>query len=230
MASQSLIELEGKFPERAVPLGLEALENYPYTWQAERALGQAVLNNRLKSILVGHQDRVRYAAWSPDSTHIATASYDGTAKIWNGQTGELLFTLSSHTDIVADVAWSPDGDKLATVSVDGSARIWDTSTGEELFTLLSHENEVYRAVWSPVENHLLTSGQDGTARIWDGDTGEELHTFLIESEVGNIRCELVAIRQSGCRKVISLAKLLSGMPKQARNYFLLMDIQILSIR
>ena len=51
LASQALLELESTSPERAVLLALEALGNYPYTWQAEPALGQAVLNNRLRLIL-----------------------------------------------------------------------------------------------------------------------------------------------------------------------------------
>jgi hypothetical protein len=51
LASQALLELEGTSPERSVLLVLEALEHYPYTWQAERALSQAVLGSRLRLIL-----------------------------------------------------------------------------------------------------------------------------------------------------------------------------------
>ena len=51
LASQVELELQGGSPERAVPLALEALEHYPYTWQAERALGQAVFENHLRHIL-----------------------------------------------------------------------------------------------------------------------------------------------------------------------------------
>jgi hypothetical protein len=35
LTTQALNELQGKFPERASPLALEALEAYPYTWQAD---------------------------------------------------------------------------------------------------------------------------------------------------------------------------------------------------
>ena len=48
LASQAVLELQGSSPERATLLALEALENYPYTWQAEHALSQAVLSNRLR--------------------------------------------------------------------------------------------------------------------------------------------------------------------------------------
>jgi hypothetical protein len=39
LGSQAVLELTGSFPERGALLALEALENFPYTWQAERALG-----------------------------------------------------------------------------------------------------------------------------------------------------------------------------------------------
>ena len=45
-----MAELEGAFPERAVPLALEALEHYPYTWQAERALSRAVFEDILAAV------------------------------------------------------------------------------------------------------------------------------------------------------------------------------------
>ncbi|MBK5108838.1 MAG: serine/threonine-protein kinase PknK, partial [Anaerolineales bacterium] len=51
LGSQAIVELESPHPERAVPLALEALEEYPYTWQAERALSQTVLKSRLRHVL-----------------------------------------------------------------------------------------------------------------------------------------------------------------------------------
>ena len=42
LAAQAVAELNGASPERSVLLALEALENYPYTGQAESALAKAV--------------------------------------------------------------------------------------------------------------------------------------------------------------------------------------------
>ncbi|MCJ7558895.1 MAG: hypothetical protein MUP90_18550, partial [Gammaproteobacteria bacterium] len=47
LASQSELQMTGPNPERGALLALEAIENYPYTWQAEHALGQAVLDHKL---------------------------------------------------------------------------------------------------------------------------------------------------------------------------------------
>ena len=64
-------------------------------------------------------------AFSPDGRLLATASADGTARLWDPATGEHLRTLTGHTSRVCGVAFSPDGRLLATASVDNTARLWD---------------------------------------------------------------------------------------------------------
>ena len=185
LASQAMIELDGKFPERAIPLALTALEDYPYTWQAERALGQAVLESRLEFILEGHTRIIQSAAWSPDGRTIATAGYDQTAKLWNGRTGQELFTLSGHEDRIYYLVWSPLGNKLATTSFDGTVRVWDTSSGAAITTLphaLPYEGRIYRAAWSPDGTQIVTASRNGTAKVWDAATGELIYTLLEDSE------------------------------------------------
>eukprot|EP00490_Sorites_sp_Unknown_P021719 CAMPEP_0114695042 /NCGR_PEP_ID=MMETSP0191-20121206/70908_1 /TAXON_ID=126664 /ORGANISM="Sorites sp." /LENGTH=51 /DNA_ID=CAMNT_0001990781 /DNA_START=38 /DNA_END=189 /DNA_ORIENTATION=+ len=48
--------------------------------------------------LDGHEDWVRTANFSPDGMLIASASYDGTARVWSSRTGECLQTLTGHTE------------------------------------------------------------------------------------------------------------------------------------
>ena len=56
-----------------------------------------------------------------------TASNDGTAKIWNTETGELLSTLQGHEEAVTAVTIFPaEEDRILTASTDGTLRIWDT--------------------------------------------------------------------------------------------------------
>jgi WD40 repeat protein len=44
--------------------------------------------------LEGHADQIFNVAWSPDGTLIASASFDGTARLWSTRTGESLRTLA----------------------------------------------------------------------------------------------------------------------------------------
>ena len=56
-----------------------------------------------------------------------TASWDGTARIWETATGRLLAVLSGHHARLRSAMFSPDGRRIITASDDASARIWDVS-------------------------------------------------------------------------------------------------------
>jgi hypothetical protein len=109
LGSQAFQELSGNTPERAVPLALEALEDYPYTWQAERALGQAVLTNRLRLVL-NHDALVVTAEWSADGTKILTGSLDDTIRVWDASNGNELIRITGGTPTYA--SWSPDSKSI----------------------------------------------------------------------------------------------------------------------
>jgi len=76
------------------------------------------------AVLTAHTRQVQDLAYSPDSALLATASIDGTARIWDARTGQELRELD-HPDAVNNVAFSPDGKSVATLDFDGSIRIWD---------------------------------------------------------------------------------------------------------
>ena len=79
----------------------------------------------MRLTLTGHDGGLYEVAFSPDGRLLATASWDGTAGMWDPATGEHLRTLTGHDGAVAGVAFSPDGCLLATAGRDGTARVWD---------------------------------------------------------------------------------------------------------
>jgi WD40 repeat protein/DNA-binding CsgD family transcriptional regulator len=182
LSSQAALELQGTSPERAVPIALEALENYPYTWQAERALGEAVFSNHLHLIL-NHDGWINTAFWSPDQTRILTAADDNTAKVWNAITGELLFTFE-HDDWVPGARWSPSGDRILTHQGGdpghvAKLNIWSSTTGELIQSIqMGGEEGVYLdSDWSPNGTQIAVSKMDGITRVWDVDSGELVFSF-----------------------------------------------------
>lgn len=73
--------------------------------------------------LSGHANNVPGVAYSPDGKRIATASLDGTTRLWDAVTGQELLILY-NSDNVGRVEFSPDGKYLATLDQAGISRVY----------------------------------------------------------------------------------------------------------
>jgi WD40 repeat protein len=133
-----------------------------------------VRTGRRRHELTGHRGRVVGVAFGPRGNLVATASTDGTARIWRVPTGVLTAPLAGHRNLVLDVEFSPDGNWVVTSSADGTARTWTTEDGHPQATLVGHDDAVLSAGFSAQGDEVLTLGADGTARVWDGGTTPEL--------------------------------------------------------
>jgi WD40 repeat protein len=105
--------------------------------------------------------------FSPDGALLASASNDGTARIWDAHSGELRQRLVRHTGRLWSVAFSPDGALLATAGDDLVVRLWNPRTGEHLQTLARHTRRISSVDFSPDGTLLASGGDDGTVRLWD---------------------------------------------------------------
>ncbi|MCD4686917.1 MAG: hypothetical protein K8S97_13380 [Anaerolineae bacterium] len=111
-----------------------ALTNGSTVWIYTAALEQV-------RALKGHDGPVRWVAWSPDSAQLASASLDGTVRVWNVASGEKVARFTGHADWVVTAAWSPDGAQIVSGGTASTLRVWDAATGEELTQLGSSRVE-----------------------------------------------------------------------------------------
>jgi WD40 repeat protein len=196
LASQAESEIILGNTDRAVLLALAALEDYPYTPQAEHALGQAVTYNRSLALYQGHTAAVIGAAWSSDGSRIATSSFDNSVHIWEADTGKLIRQIdlpkgiTGHIyDMGLAVQWSPDnrylltlsGDRFMTGSQDYDLFLWDVETGQQAAarevqnTTLPSAGELGTTgahfttgagAAFAKDGRLATLGGDNTALVW----------------------------------------------------------------
>ena len=81
-------------------------------------------------------------AFDPNGYLLATGSMDGTAKIWDVESGQEIYTLKGHTAEIISLQFNSDGDSVLTGSFDETAKIWDVNTGECVHTLVGHSSEL----------------------------------------------------------------------------------------
>jgi DNA-binding SARP family transcriptional activator len=158
---------------------LEAAEGRAHRSQQDAlALGKArdVRSGQLRQALSRGEGVVCYAEFSPDGSLVATASRDGTARVWDVGTGQLRHTLE-HTDQVWSASFSPTGSQLVTCGEKGRASVWDVGTGRLLYALEGHTDTVCYAEFSVDGAQILTASWDGMAGVWDGRTGQLSHAL-----------------------------------------------------
>lgn len=131
-----------------------------------------------------HGNSVRYMAFSPYGTWIATAESEGSIVwIWDAETGEQVARLK-HDRSVGAMAFSPYGKWLATAS-GNTAQVWEVNTGRQVIQVM-HMDVVNDVAFSPDSRLLATASEDNTARIWEVATGHERMQLVHKNEVVSI--------------------------------------------
>jgi WD40 repeat protein len=131
----------------------------------------------------GHRAALTGVAWAPDGRRLSSASWDGTARVWDPATGaEVIPALDAAAGPVYGLAFSRDGRALATAHHDGSVRVWDAATGRAGVGLpYAHTQPVLGVAFSPGGEHLASAGgKDNTVKIWHwrADTGRPVRTLV----------------------------------------------------
>jgi WD40 repeat protein len=127
--------------------------------------------------LIAHQSWVMTVAWNPKRPILVSGGLDDTIRVWNWQTGQVLYTLAGHDRGVNSVAIGTGGQVLVSCGDDAAVRVWNLSEGTLLHTLKGHLRDV-TAVAIGSQGFLLASGsKDGTIKLWTLDKGNLIKTL-----------------------------------------------------
>ena len=147
--------------------------------------------------LEGHEGYITKSEFLSDS-RLATASGDGTVRLWDITKGQHLCTYRDHGKHVTSMSVNrKDKVTILTSSYDGVVKVWDSRVAIKHFddplscsdtghtaSVCGHKNEVTCVQWFPSYDSCFASGgDDGKIRLWDYRTRRPLNVYDVLSEV-----------------------------------------------
>jgi WD40 repeat protein len=121
---------------------------------------------------------VQIVAFSPDGKRIF-AGGNGSARLWDTQTGAPSHVLPGHARFVRSVAFSEDGTRILTADPDNTVRIWNAATGRLIGARRGQAKQVDSIMFAPGGRLALSASSEPTVmlRLWDIQTGELVRSF-----------------------------------------------------
>lgn len=192
----------------------------PNDWKAAM-FAMSVMENRRFPVpaapLIRHPEgsELTVARLTPDGRRIVTASYDGTARLWNAVTSEQAAPPLLHDGPVTWAEFSPDGTVLATSSDDKTVRLWDVASGRAVAEPTKLGEQVVNVRFSADGGYLLARTAR-TISILDPKTGKSSlgplrhDGKLIEARFVSGGNAVAIAQQNGAQSRLRVLKLPSG--------------------
>ncbi|GIH02551.1 hypothetical protein Rhe02_06180 [Rhizocola hellebori] len=126
--------------------------------------------------------RTRTAAVAIDNASglVAAGGSDGTLRLWDSASFELIRLPAGHTGPIWSVAFNAAKALLASSGQDGRVRLWNTGDGEPMLTLEHGGGPVRSVAFAPDGATVVSGGNDGAVALWDTSTGARLATLADE--------------------------------------------------
>lgn len=186
-------------------------------WDAQRGA--------LLRTFTGHRGRTICFAFSEDDKTLASASSDGTVRLWDVSTGKLQRVLRAKPSAlglglnVREMSFSPDGKTLrgtgVTAHVGFKQVVWDMKTGNSKETLIVPVlgGAPYGGVFSPASKMLASARQRGKIEFFDTQTGKGLISEI--EGYGNVFLNRLIFSPSGRMLAAVASKSSAERPAEA---------------
>ncbi|REJ58107.1 MAG: molecular chaperone DnaJ [Microcystis wesenbergii TW10] len=142
--------------------------------------------------LKGHQANIGAIDISPDGKIIASAGEDQTIKLWQRETGKLIYSFVGVNEPIQTLAISPNGKSIIAGGLDGRISQWQLETKQYKSSFFarvnapdSHNGVILQLAFAANETFIVSASNDKTLRIWSYYTGELKRTLIGHEEAVN---------------------------------------------
>ena len=134
----------------------------------------------------------------PDGTHVVSAGYDGTLRVWSvGPEPGLQKTIPGRGGWLGELQLLPGGDRAATITRTGERRVWHLASGEEvkdaepdeslpLSTIQAAHGGTRVAALKRVGNLLVSVGSDRAICAWNIAQIRQTGRFEDDHAIGSV--------------------------------------------
>jgi WD40 repeat protein len=151
-------------------------------WEARRSPSGALLavgdpdcrirlldsrSGAVRQVLSGHTRRIADLAFLPgEDSSLASASYDGTIRIWDLPEGRTRLVLRGHPKGAWALAAARRAPLLASGGGDGGVKLWDTRTGALLKRWAGRKGSVNSLTFALGDRWVVSAGPGEVIRTW----------------------------------------------------------------
>ena len=134
-----------------------------------------------------HAGYIKCVCWNRDGGRVVSGSSDGTARVWDVESGKIVLEIETRLGRVKAMICSPDTTMIAiggyTENSDEFLNIWDANTGKFITHLKGHTRDVDCLAWTADGKTLISGSIDSLIRTWNTTTLQQINVLTGHSSI-----------------------------------------------